>query len=109
MLQTCIALMYHRQQVTVIAPPTPPPLPQNYARRHGLPIDAVGFDFEVLRAPDASALTAAAPSGVYVHGLFLEGAGWDRPAGCLCEAAPKQLHSAAPPMWFKTVKLADIR
>ncbi|GIL82190.1 hypothetical protein Vretifemale_11083, partial [Volvox reticuliferus] len=82
---------------------------QNFARHHVLPIDLVGFDFEVLRAQDSSSLTAPPPAGVFVHGLFLEGAAWDRTGGCLTEQDPKQLHCAAPPIWFKPVKLADLR
>eukprot|EP00198_Chlamydomonas_reinhardtii_P010624 XP_001699961.1 dynein heavy chain 4 [Chlamydomonas reinhardtii] len=78
---------------------------QNFARGHQLPIDAVGFDFEMLRAP--SSLTNPPPSGVYVYGLYLEGAGWDRAGGCLAEPEPKQLYCPAPAIWFKTVRTAD--
>ncbi|KAG2454516.1 hypothetical protein HYH02_000363 [Chlamydomonas schloesseri] len=79
---------------------------QNFARGHQLPIDAVGFDFEMLRA-EPSSLTNTPPSGVYVYGLFLEGAGWDRVGGCLTEPEPKQLYCPAPAIWFKTVRTAD--
>ncbi len=57
-----------------------------------MPIDAVGFDFEVV-APGSeeavAAIRAPPAEGVYVHGLFLEGAGWDAAAGRLAESAPK--------------------
>ncbi|GFR46074.1 hypothetical protein Agub_g7539 [Astrephomene gubernaculifera] len=82
---------------------------QNFARHHVLPIDAVGFDYEVLRVQDACSLTSPPGSGVYVYGLHLEGAGWDRFGCCLSEPAPKQLHCPAPPIWFKPVKVADMR
>ena len=35
-------------------------------------------------------------SGSYVHGLFLEGAGWSRERGCLIVQKPKQLVQQIP-------------
>ncbi len=61
----------------------------------------------VLAAQEPSSLTNTPPSGVYVYGLFLEGAGWDRVGGCLAEPEPKQLYCPAPAIWFKTVRTAD--
>lgn len=34
--------------------------------------------------------------GVYIYGLFLEGAGWDRRNSCLCESANKVLYVLMP-------------
>ena len=61
---------------------------QNYARKHKLPIDEIGFDFEVL--PDSVESIRQPPAdGAYVHGLFLEGCSWDPRAKQLTESAPK--------------------
>ncbi len=61
---------------------------QNYARAHKLPIDGIGFDFAMLQdSPDQ--LTNAPSDGCYVHGLFLEGCGWDRLTQQLTESQPK--------------------
>lgn len=42
--------------------------------------------------------------GVYVRGLFLEGAGWLRKAQCLTEAMPMELVSPMPVIHFKPVE-----
>ena len=39
--------------------------------------------------------------GVWIKGLFLEGAGWDKRAGCLVEASPMQLVCPMPTIHFK--------
>eukprot|EP00878_Enallax_costatus_P034490 GHUV01038246.1.p1 GENE.GHUV01038246.1~~GHUV01038246.1.p1 ORF type:complete len:641 (+),score=181.99 GHUV01038246.1:662-2584(+) len=74
---------------------------QNFARKHSIPIDMVGYDFEMM-GMDPSKYSQSPPSeGLYIEGLYLEGAGWDAAARQLCESQPKVLFVPAPVMWFR--------
>ncbi|RLN55940.1 hypothetical protein BBJ29_006588 [Phytophthora kernoviae] len=68
---------------------------QNYARKHKLPIDQVGYDMAVLAQP-AAELTTPAEDGAYVDGLFLEGARWDANIYTLTESKPRELYVPLP-------------
>lgn len=86
---------------------------QNYARAHRIPIDEISFDFQVMS--ELSPEHKTGPSeGVYIHGLFLEGARWDpvKEGGVLVEAYKRQLFSEMPVIWLKpcpTAKLAKTK
>jgi dynein heavy chain len=50
----------------------------------------------VTRFTSPDGITEPAPLGVYIHGVVLEGARWDREEGVLKESNPSELHPALP-------------
>jgi len=69
---------------------------QEITRAHkGWALDAVVLDNEVTKMMKEDISTPPS-EGVYVHGLYLDGAGWDRRNARLIEPSPKVLYTALP-------------
>jgi dynein heavy chain len=73
---------------------------QNYARKTHIPIDEIGMEYEVL---GVSSSKAPPTEGVYVTGLYLEGARWCKQNNILAESKPKVLYDLLPIVWFQPV------
>ncbi|CDS41066.1 dynein heavy chain [Echinococcus multilocularis] len=76
---------------------------QMAARTHGVGVDALSWDFNVLTISEQN-IPSSPKEGVYVCGLFLEGAGWDMKNQCLVEAAPMMLVCVMPVIHFKAIE-----
>merc|ERR1719241_50786 len=74
--------------------------------RDGIPITfwISGFDFLMLDTFSADSITTKPQDGVYIRGLFLEGARWDPEIRSLNDSRPKQLFSPAPIMHLSPCK-----
>ncbi|XP_075968107.1 dynein axonemal heavy chain 2 [Anarhichas minor] len=76
---------------------------QSSARQHNISVDKLSWEF-IVSTGDDSHLIYPPKDGVFVRGLFLEGAGWDKSNSCLVEAKPMQMVCPIPTIHFKPVE-----
>nr|XP_020476144.1 LOW QUALITY PROTEIN: dynein heavy chain 2, axonemal [Monopterus albus] len=76
---------------------------QSCARQHNISVDTLSWEFIVSTVDDSNLLDPP-KDGVYVRGLYLEGAGWDQKNSCLVEAKPMQMVCPIPTIHFRPVE-----
>ncbi len=74
------------------------------ARANGVSIDSLSYETPVTISGDKSSISGYPNDGVYVSGVFLEGATWNYTGGYLEESRPMELISAMPIIHFKPVE-----
>lgn len=77
---------------------------QTSARANGIAIDALTWEFTVLHHADLSQIVSHPKDGVYVSGLYVEGACWNFAGGFLEDPKPMELISHMPIIHFKPVE-----
>ena len=73
---------------------------QTTARKNGVSIDSIGFEFPILNQ-EPSQILASPKEGAYIYGLYIEGARWDYENGHLADAEPMKLVTNMPIVHFK--------
>merc|ERR1711918_57056 len=53
-------------------------------------------------------MTSPSDDGMYIHGLFMEGARWDMKKGVIAESLPKELHPMLPVINVRAVTYDNI-
>jgi len=81
---------------------------QNFARKHVIAIDHIDFDFIIISDETKYDLTKAPEDGVYVSGLFLEGARWDDKKEAIDESHPKVLFTTMRSIWILPGNVEEI-
>ncbi len=77
---------------------------QNYARDQQTAIDLLSFEFIIDDKLKPSDITEKPKHGVYVYGMFLEGARWNFDNHCLEDSLPKELYTDVPMILFRPVE-----
>jgi len=75
---------------------------QTFARKYAQAIDTLSFKFDAKSVSDIepAELTAGPEDGIYVYGLFLEGARWNGAHHRLDVSRPKEMYSPLPMVHF---------
>ena len=76
---------------------------QTTARKNAIPIDTLSFEYTPINLEEKE-IAQPPKEGVYVKGLFLEGAGWEAENSCLTEPKPMELVLPMPIFLFKPVE-----
>ncbi|NXJ00450.1 DYH17 protein, partial [Psophia crepitans] len=75
---------------------------QSVARKNQWPLDKMCLSVEVTKK-NREDVTAPPREGSYVHGLFMEGARWDVPAGVIADARLKELTPMMPVIFIRAI------
>jgi len=69
---------------------------QNYARKKGIAIDKLDWDFKFVDHIKVEDVKEKPEEGIYVYGMFIEGAKWNEDTHEIGQPVPKELYSELP-------------
>ena len=72
---------------------------QTYARKYQVAIDTLSFRYAVLDC-EPEEITEGPEDGIYVYGLFMEGARWDDETRLMAMSRPGEIYTSVPPIHF---------
>ena len=81
---------------------------QVYARKHVVSFDSLSWATTVLPTTDPESFKEPPEEGIYIEGLYLEGAKWDLGLGTLVECEQKELISNLPVMHLMPTRDKDL-
>ncbi|XP_073507678.1 dynein axonemal heavy chain 3-like [Phyllobates terribilis] len=73
---------------------------QNYARKYKTPIDLLGFKIQITDHSHVDDIDTSPADGIYINGLYMEGARWDCGKHVIDESFPKVLYESMPIIWL---------
>merc|ERR1711988_1559277 len=76
---------------------------QTYARKYKHAIDKLLFRTVMQEMEGPEDCTAQPANGVYIWGMFMEGASWDRNHKVINESNPGELYNPAPLVWLEPI------
>lgn len=74
---------------------------QAHARKHMLPIDQLLFRAQVMKSMGVFDTPTPPENGVYIHGMYMEGARWNAVDGHIDESHPGELFALVPVLWLQ--------
>jgi dynein heavy chain len=77
---------------------------QTHSRQYKIAIDKLGFSFEILGAEHAEEIDEKPEDGVFIHGLFVDGARFDRDTMTIADQFPSKMYDTMPIIHFKPVE-----
>ena len=80
---------------------------QTHSRRFKIPIDELKFRSGVTEWSESEMILEEPSTGVYIHGLTLEGCRWDAKGKTLTESLPGELHTQFPVMWLEPIVVTE--
>ncbi|KAG1713130.1 hypothetical protein DVH05_000853 [Phytophthora capsici] len=81
---------------------------QSFSRDKKIAIDALIVSCEIM-ANDKEQYKSPPPFGVYIFGLFMEGARYDRKSRMMAESIPNELFDRMPVIWLKPMRREEYK